>query len=84
MPSLLMMTAMQYSQPDGPCDGAIYTQKTLPRMFTTSNPDTKQYRIYKKAYKTRESAGTSGGDNKAADLAILKYGEESLVQLLAS
>jgi hypothetical protein len=30
-----------------------------------------------RAYKTRESTGTSGGDNMAADLAILKYEQEA-------
>jgi len=27
-----MMTVLQYSQRDGPCDGDIYTQKTSPRL----------------------------------------------------
>jgi hypothetical protein len=66
------MTAMQYSQHDATCDGAIYTQKTSPWMFTTSKPGMKQQRIFK----TRESAETSGGDNTAVDLAILTYREE--------
>lgn len=62
-----MTTAMQYSQYDGLCDGAICTQKMSPRMFTTPKPGMKEQRTFKK----REPAETSGGDNTAVDLAIL-------------
>ena len=66
-----MTIATQYSQYGDRCDGAIYTQKTSPRMFTTPKLCMKQQRIYKKAHTKRESTETSGGENTAADLAVL-------------